>query len=194
MDIVSANAEGMIRDSSPSTCNRAPGERVLQHLGRLPDVTVLSASDRVFLLHLGGKIRVHSRVPLARNVLSMVYTPGVGRVSQAIAADPSKAYAFTIKGNSIAVVTDGSAVLGLGNLGPEAALPVMEGKVMLLKEFAGIDAWPLCLGTQDPDDIVRIVQGIAPGFGAIDLEDISAPPLLRDRTTTQGHIGYSGHA
>jgi len=176
VDIVSANAEGMVRDVTFDVQNEPHGERVLQHLGQLPDVTVLSASDRVFLLHLGGKIRVHSRVPLStRNVLSMVYTPGVGRVSQAIAADPSKAFVFSIKSNSIAVVTDGSAVLGLGNLGPEAALPVMEGKVMLLKEFAGIDAWPLCLSTQDPDDIVRIVQGIAPGFGAINLEDISAP-------------------
>ena len=105
----------------------------------------------------------------------MVYTPGVGRVSQAISKDKSKVYTFTSKSNNVAVVTDGSAVLGLGNLGPEAALPVMEGKVMLFKELAGIDAWPLCLNTQDPDDIVRIVQGIAPGFGAINLEDISAP-------------------
>ncbi|MET0515599.1 MAG: NAD-dependent malic enzyme [Nitrospiraceae bacterium] len=176
VDIVSANAEGMIRDVTFDVQNELHGERVLQHLGRLPDVTVLSASDRVFLLHLGGKIHVHSRVPLStRNVLSMIYTPGVGRVSQAIAADPSKAHIFTIKSNSIAVVTDGSAVLGLGNLGPEAALPVMEGKVMLLKEFADIDAWPICLATQDPDDIVRIIQGIAPGFGGINLEDISAP-------------------
>jgi malate dehydrogenase (oxaloacetate-decarboxylating) len=105
----------------------------------------------------------------------MVYTPGVGRVSQAIAKDKTKAYAFTGKGNTVAVVTDGSAVLGLGNLGPEAALPVMEGKAMLFKELAGIDAWPICLNTQDPDDIVRTVQAIAPGFGAINLEDISSP-------------------
>jgi malate dehydrogenase (oxaloacetate-decarboxylating) len=105
----------------------------------------------------------------------MVYTPGVGRVAEAIAKDTSKVYAFTSKSNSVAVVTDGSAVLGLGNLGPEAALPVMEGKVMLFKELAGIDAWPLCLATQDPDEIVRIVQGVSPGFGAINLEDIGAP-------------------
>src|SRR5690348_5626885 len=105
----------------------------------------------------------------------MVYTPGVGRVAQAIARDKSKAFAFTIKSNSVAVITDGSAVLGLGNLGPHAALPVMEGKSMLFRELAGIDAWPLCLNTQNPDDIVKIVQGIAPGFGGINLEDISAP-------------------
>jgi malate dehydrogenase (oxaloacetate-decarboxylating) len=166
----------MIRDVTFDVQNELHGERVVKLLGDLPDVTVLSASDRIFLLHLGGKIRVQSRVPVTtRNVLSMVYTPGVGRVSQAIAADPTKAYAFTVKSNSVAVVTDGSAVLGLGNLGPEAALPVMEGKVMLLKEFAGIDAWPLCLNTQEEDEIVRIVRGIAPGFGAIHLEDISAP-------------------
>jgi malate dehydrogenase (oxaloacetate-decarboxylating) len=176
VDIVSANADWMIRDVTFDVQNEPHGEAVVKRLGSLPDVTVLSASDRIFLLHLGGKIRVQSRVPVTtRNVLSMVYTPGVGRVAQAIAADPTKAYAFTIKSNSVAVVTDGSAVLGLGNLGPEAALPVMEGKVMLFKEFAGIDAWPLCLATQDPEEIVRIVRGIAPGFGAIHLEDISAP-------------------
>jgi malate dehydrogenase (oxaloacetate-decarboxylating) len=176
VDIVSATKTRMVRDVTFDVKNEGHGEKVLARLGALPDVTVLSASDRIFLLHLGGKIRVEGKVPIStRNVLSMVYTPGVGRVSQAIAQDKSKVYAFTSKSNSVAVVTDGSAVLGLGNLGPEAALPVMEGKVMLFKELAGIDAWPLCLNTQDPDEIVRIVQGIAPGFGAINLEDISAP-------------------
>jgi len=176
VDIVSATKTRMVRDITFDVQNEEHGKRVLDRLGGLPDVNVLSASDRIFLLHLGGKIRVEGKVPIStRNVLSMVYTPGVGRVSQAIAQDKSKVYAFTSKSNSVAVVTDGSAVLGLGNLGPEAALPVMEGKVMLFKELAGIDAWPLCLNTQDPDEIVRIVQGIAPGFGAINLEDISAP-------------------
>ncbi|KXK04005.1 MAG: malate dehydrogenase (oxaloacetate-decarboxylating) [Nitrospira sp. OLB3] len=176
VDIVSANAERMIRDITFDVQNESHGERVLARLQTLPEVNVLSASDRIFLLHLGGKIRVQSKVPITtRNVLSMVYTPGVGRVCQAIAKDPAKAYAFTIKSNSVAVVTDGSAVLGLGNLGAAAAMPVMEGKVMLLKELAGIDAWPICLSTQDPAEIVRIVRGIAPGFGAINLEDISAP-------------------
>ncbi|MGH7209016.1 MAG: ACT domain-containing protein, partial [Nitrospiraceae bacterium] len=176
VDIVSATAKCMVRDVTFDVQNEAHGEKVLARVGALPDVTVLSASDRIFLLHLGGKIRVQSKFPIStRNLLSMVYTPGVGRVSQAIAKDKTKAYAFTSKGNTVAVVTDGSAVLGLGNLGPEAALPVMEGKAMLFKEFAGIDAWPICLNTQDPDEIIRTVQAIAPGFGAINLEDISSP-------------------
>jgi len=176
VDIVSATASRMVPDVTIDVQSETHGERVLARIRALPDVKVLSASDRIFLLHLGGKIRVQGKLPITtRNVLSMVYTPGVGRVSQAIAKDKTKAYAFTGKGNTVAVVTDGSAVLGLGNLGPEAALPVMEGKAMLFKEFAGIDAWPICLNTQDPDEIVRTVQAIAPGFGAINLEDISSP-------------------
>ena len=176
VDIVSATADRMVRDLTIDVQNEAHGEKVLTRVGTLEDVKVLSASDRIFLLHLGGKIRMHSKFPVStRNILSMVYTPGVGRVSQAIAQDKSKVHVFTSKGNSVAVVTDGSAVLGLGNLGPEAALPVMEGKAMLFKEFAGIDAWPICLNTQDPDEIIRTVQAIAPGFGAINLEDISSP-------------------
>ena len=176
VDLASATAERMVRDVTFDVRDEAHGERVLARLNDIPDVTVLSASDRIFLLHLGGKIQVRSKLPLTtRNVLSMVYTPGVGRVAQAIASDKSKAFAFTTKSNSVAVVTDGSAVLGLGNLGPEAALPVMEGKAMLFRELAGIDAWPICLATQDPDEIIRTVQAIAPGFGAINLEDIGAP-------------------
>jgi malate dehydrogenase (oxaloacetate-decarboxylating) len=176
VDIVSATKTSMIRDVTFDAQSEAHGKKVLARLGALSDVRVISASDRIFLLHLGGKIRVEGKIPIStRNVLSMVYTPGVGRVAQAIAQDKSKVYAFTSKSNSVAIVTDGSAVLGLGNLGPEAALPVMEGKAMLFKELAGIDAWPLCLNTQDPDAIVQIVQGIAPGFGAINLEDIGAP-------------------
>ena len=176
VDLVSATADRMVRDITFDVRDEAHGDRVLERLGRIPQVAVISASDRIFLLHLGGKIQVQSKLPITtRNVLSMVYTPGVGRVSQAIAKDKTKAYAFTTKSNSLAVVTDGSAVLGLGNLGPEAALPVMEGKAMLFKELAGIDAWPICLNSQDPDEIVRTVQNISPGFGAINLEDISAP-------------------
>ncbi len=140
------------------------------------NVRGLPAPDRVFQVHQGGKIGIRSKLALnSRSVLSLVYTPGVGRVSEAIARDKSKAYLYTTKSNSVAVVTDGSAVLGLGNLGPEAALPVMEGKAMLFKELAGIDAWPICLNTQDADEIVRVVQAIAPSFGGVNLEDISAP-------------------
>jgi len=176
VDIVSASREKITRDVTFDVRNEEHGDQVLKRLEAIPNVRVVSASDRIFLMHLGGKIHVESKFPLTtRNVLSTVYTPGVGRVSQAIAKDKSKIYAFTTKSNSVAVVTDGSAVLGLGNLGPEAALPVMEGKCMIFSEFAGIDAWPICLGTQEPDEIVRIVQGIAPGFGGINLEDISAP-------------------
>ncbi|MGH7232831.1 MAG: NAD-dependent malic enzyme [Nitrospiraceae bacterium] len=189
VDIVSAGADTMVRDVTFDVQTEEHSERVLERLSRMPDVRVLSASDRIFLLHLGGKIRVQSKLPLAtRHVLSMVYTPGVGRVSLAIAKDRSKAYAFTSKSNSVAIVTDGSAVLGLGNLGPEAALPVMEGKAMLFREFAGIDAWPICLSTQDPDEIVRVVQAIAPSFGAINLEDISAPRCFEIERRLKGSM------
>jgi malate dehydrogenase (oxaloacetate-decarboxylating) len=161
------------------TCSAANGEHaaeIVQALRGVAGVTVHRVSDRTFLLHLGGKISVESKVPLkTRDDLSMAYTPGVGRVSLALAAHPEDIVKLTIKGNSVAVVTDGSAVLGLGNLGPGAALPVMEGKAALFKRFAGIDAWPICLDTQDTDEIVRIVRGISPGFGGINLEDISAP-------------------
>jgi malate dehydrogenase (oxaloacetate-decarboxylating) len=176
IDIVEASRNRKIRDITFDAQSEAHARRVLERLRTLPDVRVVSASDRVFLLHLGGKIHTRSKLPLrTRNALSMAYTPGVARVSRAIAEDRSKAYAFTSRANSVAVVTDGSAVLGLGNLGPEAALPVMEGKVMLLKEFADIDGWPLCLATQDTDAIVSCVLAVAPTFGGINLEDISAP-------------------
>ena len=137
---------------------------------------VSSVSDRTFLMHKGGKIEIVGKVPIkTRDDLSMAYTPGVARVSSAIHDDPEAAWALTIKGNTVAVVTDGSAVLGLGNIGPEAAMPVMEGKAMLFKELAGVDAFPLCLSTTDVDEIVRIVEGVAPTFGGINLEDIAAP-------------------
>ena len=176
VDIVSATPTIIVRDVTFDVQDEGHGDRVITALNSIEDLNVVSVSDRIFLLHLRGKIRVESKLPITtRNILSMVYTPGVGRVSQAIAKDPAKAYAFTTKCNSVAIVTDGSAILGLGNLGPYAALPVMEGKAMLFKELADIDAWPICLNTQEPVDIVRMVQGIAPGFGGINLEDISAP-------------------
>jgi malate dehydrogenase (oxaloacetate-decarboxylating) len=139
-------------------------------------VTVDSVSDRTFLLHKGGKIEVKPKLPIrTRDDLSMAYTPGVGRVSSAIHEDPSKAWTLTIKGNAVAIVSDGTAVLGLGDIGPEAAMPVMEGKAMLFKEFAGIDAFPLCVDTKDTDEIVTFVKHAAPAFGGINLEDIAAP-------------------
>jgi malate dehydrogenase (oxaloacetate-decarboxylating) len=176
IDIVDVRHHRMVRDITFDAKDEAHADRIVQRLRSLPGVRVRSASDRIFLMHLGGKISTRSKVPIrTRNSLSMAYTPGVARVSRAIAAEKDKVYAFTSKANSIAVVTDGSAILGLGNLGPEAALPVMEGKIMLFKEFADIDGWPLCLGTQDPDAIVAAVRAVAPTFGGINLEDISAP-------------------
>ncbi len=161
------------------TCSAANGEHaaeIVDAIRAVDGVTVHRVSDRTFLLHLGGKISVESKVPLrTRDDLSMAYTPGVGRVSLALAEHPEDVAKLTIKGNSVAVVTDGSAVLGLGNLGPGAALPVMEGKCALFKRFANIDAWPICLDTQDTDNIVEVVRLISPGFGGINLEDISAP-------------------
>jgi malate dehydrogenase (oxaloacetate-decarboxylating) len=151
-------------------------EAIVQALSAIDGVTVSKVSDRTFLLHLGGKIETAVKVPLRnRDDLSMAYTPGVARVSLAIARTPEDVRRLTVKRNSVAVVTDGSAVLGLGSIGPYAALPVMEGKAALFKRFAGIDAWPVCLDTQDTDEIVRTVQVIAPAFGGINLEDISAP-------------------
>ena len=161
------------------SCSAVNGEHsneIVAALREVDGVTVHRVSDRTFLLHLGGKISVESKVPLkTRDDLSMAYTPGVGRVSLALAAHPEDVAKLTVKGNAVAVVTDGSAVLGLGNIGPGAALPVMEGKAALFKRFANIDAWPICLDTQDTEEIVRIVKGISPGFGGINLEDISAP-------------------
>lgn len=176
VDIVEVMPDKVIRDVTFDVTNEGHGQRIIDALNKLDDVRVISFSDPIFLLHLGGKIHVQSKVPLkTRNQLSMAYTPGVAKVSRAIADDHSKVNTLTIKSNSVAVVTDGSAILGLGNLGPEAALPVMEGKAMLFKEFAGIDAWPICLATQDVDEIVETVKNIAPVFGGINLEDISAP-------------------
>ncbi|MDP3921335.1 MAG: NAD-dependent malic enzyme, partial [Candidatus Omnitrophota bacterium] len=153
IDIVAVTKQDIVRDITFDARSEQHGSKIVDRLNALKHVKVISASDRIFLLHLGGKIHVESKVPIkTRNQLSMAYTPGVARVSKAIAADPDKAYALTIKSNCIAIVTDGSAVLGLGNLGALAALPVMEGKSMLFKEFAAINAWPVCLATQNVDE------------------------------------------
>lgn len=176
IDIVSVDRGVITRDITVSTRDEAHTARIVEAVKRIPGVNVVHLSDRTFLLHLGGKIEIANRIPIkTRDDLSRVYTPGVAQVCMAIQEDKNKAFALTIKKNSVAVVTDGSAVLGLGNIGPEAALPVMEGKAMLFKEFAGIDAYPICLTTQDPDEIVETVQRIATGFGGINLEDISSP-------------------
>jgi malate dehydrogenase (oxaloacetate-decarboxylating) len=174
---VTAGRNGRLRiDVTCAARDTDHAEAIVTTLGGIDGVTVHKVSDRTFLLHLGGKIEMRSKVPLRnRDDLSMAYTPGVGRVAMAIAGNRDDARRLTIKRNSVAVVTDGSAVLGLGNIGPYAALPVMEGKAALFKRFADIDAWPICLDSQDTDEIVRAVQLIAPGFGGINLEDISAP-------------------
>jgi malate dehydrogenase (oxaloacetate-decarboxylating) len=176
IDIVEVRKNRMVRDITFDGRSQAHADHVVERISALPGFRVRSASDRVFLIHLGGKISTRSKVPVkTRNTLSMIYTPGVARVCQAIAADPDSVFTFTTRANSVAVVTDGSAILGLGNLGPGAAMPVMEGKIALLKEFADIDGWPICLATQETDRIVEAVVAIAPSFGAINLEDISAP-------------------
>lgn len=176
VDIVGVKKGFLIRDLTVDTHDEEHAERIVEAVKQISGVCVRNVSDRVFLLHLGGKIRVESKTPLkTRDALSMAYTPGVARVCRAIAQDPAAAYNLTIKSNSVAIVTDGTAVLGLGDIGPEAAMPVMEGKAMLFKEFGGVDAYPICLNTKDPGEIVRIVQAIAPGFGGVNLEDISAP-------------------
>ncbi len=176
IDIVRVERNTKVRDVTVLAADAAHLETVVAAAAAVDGVEVLHVSDRTFLMHLGGKIEVVPRMPVkTRDDLSMAYTPGVARVSRAIADDPDKVWALTTKQHMVAVVTDGSAVLGLGDIGPAAALPVMEGKAMLFKEFGGIDAFPLCLDTQDPDEIVMIVKAIAPGFGGINLEDIAAP-------------------
>ena len=176
LDVVDPNGAGMTIDLTCNAVDEGHSEKLRAAVEIVDGVGVIAMSDRTFLLHLGGTISVEPKVALkTRDDLSMAYTPGVARISMAIAKDPSAARKLTIKRNTVAVVTDGSAVLGLGNIGPEAALPVMEGKALLFKRFAGIDAWPVCLATQDVDEIVRIVQCISPVYGGINLEDISAP-------------------
>ena len=176
VDVVDSRENQITRDFTIGAQNVAHGERMVAVLREIPDLEIVNVSDRVFLMHLGGKLEVRSRVPIkTRDDLSMAYTPGVARVCKAIFDDAESAFALTIRRNTVAVVTDGSAVLGMGNLGARAALPVMEGKAVLFKEFAGVDAFPICLDTQDPDEIVSIVKAIAPNFGGINLEDISAP-------------------
>jgi malate dehydrogenase (oxaloacetate-decarboxylating) len=176
VDIVAPDAKLMTRDITIRARDAGHQEEIVSAVRHLPHVKIINVSDRVFLLHLGGKLGIRNKVPVTtRDTLSMAYTPGVARVCEAIAADPRKAWQLTIKSNSVAVVSDGTAVLGLGDIGPEAAMPVMEGKAMLFKEFGGIDAYPICLSTKDPKEIIETVCHLSVGFGGINLEDISAP-------------------
>lgn len=176
VDIVDVRKDGIVRDITVNASTVEHGQQIVDKVGQIGGVEVLKTSDRTFLMHLGGKIEVNSKVPVkTRDDLSMAYTPGVARVCMAIHADPNAAFNLTIRKNTVAVVTDGSAVLGLGNIGPLAALPVMEGKALLFKEFGGVDAFPICLDSQDVEDIIRTVKLIAPTFGGVNLEDISAP-------------------
>jgi len=176
LDVVESVLDRVVIDVTCDAVDAEHAEAITAALSENKNLNVRKVSDRTFLLHLGGKIEIASKVPLkTRDDLSRAYTPGVARISQAIAKDPSDLRRLTIKRNTVAVVTDGSAVLGLGNIGPGAALPVMEGKAALFKRFADVDAWPVCLDTQNVDEIVRTVQIIAPVYGGINLEDISAP-------------------
>jgi malate dehydrogenase (oxaloacetate-decarboxylating) len=176
IDLVRVEPGSKVRDVSVLATDVAHADTIVRAARGVDGVEVENVSDRTFLMHLGGKIHMNANAPVkTRDDLSMAYTPGVARVCQAIAEDVDAAWNLTVKRNTVAVVTDGSAVLGLGDIGPEAAMPVMEGKALLFKEFGGVDAWPLCLDTKDPDEIVRTVELIAPGFGGINLEDIAAP-------------------
>ncbi len=176
IDLVERTRKSVTRDVTVDASGCLHVEEIIQAVRDLPEIQVLEVYDRTFQLHQGGKIHVEGKIPLRnQDDLAMAYTPGVGRICNAIAEDPERVYELTIKRSTVAIVTDGSAVLGLGNLGPAGALPVMEGKAMLFKTFAGLDAFPICLDTQDTEEIVQTVKHIAPVFGGVNLEDISAP-------------------
>jgi malate dehydrogenase (oxaloacetate-decarboxylating) len=176
VDLVESSRERVVRDITIKARDSEHGQHVVARLRAIVGVRVVNVSDRTFLMHLGGKIEIRNKTPIrTRDDLSMAYTPGVARVCLAIRDDRQSVFSLTMKHNTVAVVTDGTAVLGLGDIGPEAALPVMEGKAMLFKEFAGVDAFPICLATRDVDKIVETVKLLAPGFGGINLEDIAAP-------------------
>src|SRR5688500_11621974 len=176
IDLIAVDDQHTLRDMTIDAAGTDHVRTIADAVDQVAGANVVDTTDRTFLMHVGGKIEQHNKHPLrTRDDLSMAYTPGVARVCEAIADDPDKAFQYTIKRNTVAVVSDGSAVLGLGDIGPRAAMPVMEGKAMLFKEFGGVDAFPLCLSTQDPDEIVATVEAVAPTFGGINLEDISAP-------------------
>ena len=187
IDLLKQSRKITLREITIDAYSTEHSEKIVQALKALPEIKVVNLYDRTFNLHRGGKIAVQGKIPLKSQAdLSMAYTPGVGRVSKAVAEDPEQIYNLTIKQNTVAIVTDGSAVLGLGNLGPGGALPVMEGKAMLFKEFAGVDAFPICLATQDTDAIVETVKNIAPVFGGVNLEDIAAPRCFEIEVKLRG--------
>jgi malate dehydrogenase (oxaloacetate-decarboxylating) len=189
IDIVRVEKDTKVRDVTVLAADADHLDQVVETVRHIAGITVLNISDRTLLMHLGGKIEIVPRSPVkTRDDLSMAYTPGVARVSRAIAADPTRVWSLTTKQHMVAVVTDGSAVLGLGNIGPEAALPVMEGKAMLFKEFGNVDAFPIALATQDPDEIVAVVKAISPGFGGINLEDIAAPRCFEVERRLQSEL------
>jgi malate dehydrogenase (oxaloacetate-decarboxylating) len=189
VDLVAVDETHTVRDITVETGDARDWPRLTDAVNGVTGARVLDATDRTFMLHIGGKIEQHNKSPLkTRDDLSMAYTPGVARVCTAIQDDPDKAFQYTIKRNTVAVVSDGTAVLGLGDIGPRAAMPVMEGKAMLFKEFAGVDAFPICLDTTDVDEIVSVVKAIAPGFGGINLEDISAPRCFEIESRLQAEL------
>jgi malate dehydrogenase (oxaloacetate-decarboxylating) len=176
IDVTRAGKTTTTRDITVNVSDQNQTDLILSTISNLQGVKIINVSDQTFLMHIGGKIEMNPKMPIRnRDDLSRVYTPGVARVCMAIHEDPSKAHSLTIKRNTVAVVSDGTAVLGLGNIGPEAAMPVMEGKAMLFKQMAGVDAFPICLDTQDTEEIIRTIKAIAPAFGGINLEDISSP-------------------
>ena len=189
IDIVRVGGGRMVRDLTVAARDEAHAQSIVDRVNTLDGVKVLHVTDRTFLVHLGGKIEVVGRVPIkGRDDLSMVYTPGVARICRAIHMDPAQQWTLTFKRHMVAVVSDGSAVLGLGNIGPAAAQPVMEGKCMIFKAFADLDAFPICLATQDPDEIVEAVRYLAPVFGGINLEDIAAPKCFQIEERLRGEL------
>jgi malate dehydrogenase (oxaloacetate-decarboxylating) len=189
VDLVRVDGPHTVRDITIDTADAEDWPRLTAAVDAVPGARVLDSTDRTFMVHMGGKIEVHNKHPVrTRDDLSMAYTPGVARVCAAIRDDPEKAFQYTVKRNTVAVVSDGTAVLGLGDIGPRAAMPVMEGKAMLFKEFAGVDAFPICLDTRDPDEIVAIVKAIAPTFGGINLEDIAAPRCFEIERRLQAEL------
>jgi malate dehydrogenase (oxaloacetate-decarboxylating) len=189
INLIEKQRQVLIRDLNIDAFSAEHAEKIVDQIKSLSDFKVLQVYDRTFDLHQGGKIKVQSKIPLTQqDDLAMAYTPGVGRVCVAIAQQPELVHQLTIKSHTVAIVTDGSAVLGLGNIGPEAALPVMEGKAMLFQEFGGIDAFPVCLATQDVEEIVATVKRLAPVFGGVNLEDISAPRCFEIEARLQAEL------